>query len=153
MCCVAVLMAEFDLIEDFAWVEGGAFALLFGLSFVVAVVDRKERIDLSTLQVVLAQLLFVPLGLYTTLWCYRHPERAAAQPLPFLWDARVCLACLALFEALVIAYFVRLRRSRGATALRLMTRAQRLLAEGKVEEADAVYAEGRRLLDRDGRRN
>jgi hypothetical protein len=153
MCRTAVLMAEFDLIEDFAWLAGGGLALLFGLSFVVAALDRRGRVNQSTLQLVLAQLLLAPLGLYTALWCYRHPERAAAQPLPFLWDARVCLACLALFEVLVIVYFVRLRRSRGARALRLMKRAHRLLAEGKVGEADAVYAEGRRLLDRDGRRN
>jgi hypothetical protein len=102
-------MAEFDLIDNFGWVMGAAGALLFGVSFVVAAVDRRGKVNISNLQLVLAQVILAVLGIYTTVWCYHHPERASAQPIPFLWDPVVCFACVALFEGAVIFYFLRRR--------------------------------------------
>jgi hypothetical protein len=102
-------MAGLDPIDDFAWLAGGGFALLFGLSFVVAALDTRGRVNQSTLQVVLAQLILGPLALYAMIYSYQHPERVAAQPLPCLWDIRVCFASLAICEAATIFYFLRRR--------------------------------------------
>jgi hypothetical protein len=139
--------ADFDPTQG--WVGMGLFALLFAVSFLVAVVDKGKRIRQSTLQFLLAQLIFVPFAVYLTLWCYQNPERLARDPESSSYDMRRYWPFFALFEAGVLIWFARIQwRNRWARkALHRMQRAQRLLAEGRVEEADAAYAQGRWILD------
>lgn len=149
----SLLPAEIDLIEDSPCLGLAAFGLLFGISFLVAVLGGGKRVNQSALQFILAQLIFVPLATWATLWCYQHPERLAATPDAWQYDLRIYWPFLAIFDAIVITWFIRSRWSWSARALRLLERANRLLAEGRFEEAEAAYAEGRWILDRQCKRH
>src|SRR5258708_1882828 len=117
------LLADFDPIENRGWVGLGLFTLLFGVSFLFAVIDKGRRISQSALQLVLSQMIFIPLGVYLTFWCYGHPERLAADPDAYLYDMRIYWKCFALFQVVLLVWFVHSRWwSWEARAVRLMKR-------------------------------
>jgi hypothetical protein len=149
----AISVPIFDPIKHQILLGIGAFALLFGLSLLVAVRDKANRVNQTTLQVILAQVIILPSSAYVMIWAHQHPEYLNDRPDAYLYDMRLFLPLVAVFEVLVVAYVIRSRQSPVVKALRLMKRAHELLAEGRVEEADAAYAEGRSILDRKCKRH
>jgi hypothetical protein len=141
-------MNDFDLISFFPWITGGLLVFFFAVCVVFVAQEGEKRMSLPVFQFLLVQLVFVPVLALVTLWCYQHPERLDNDPEALFSDMRWAWPWLAALDVLLIAAFVRARWwTPGARALRLMKRAQRLLAEGRLQEADAAYAKGRWILD------
>jgi hypothetical protein len=115
--------------------------------FLAGALDKTQRINQPMFQLVLSQLIFVPLTVYLTVWCYQHPERLDGNPDAVFADMRRYWPFFALFEIGGIVWFIRMRWSWNAKALRMMKRAHLLLAQGRTAEADAAYAEGLWILN------
>ena len=91
--------------------------------------------------------MFVPVVAWMTWWCYRHSDRLNI-PDGWQYDLRRFWPLLAVYDIALIAMYLRRRWwNWGARANRLMEQAHRLLAQGRVEEADAAYTKGRWILD------
>jgi hypothetical protein len=145
------VMVNLDPLEHRMLIGISLLALLFGVSFVVAVIDKGKRIDQSVLQIILAHVIYVPLEVYYTLWCYRHPERLAALPDAWMYDMRIGWPWFAILDVILLAWFARqcfkIRFGWPATAVRHLQRAHELLSQGKIAEADAAYEKGRWILE------
>ena len=141
------MLAEIDLIRDSPLIGLAAFGMYFALLFLVGTLDREKRVQQPLLHLILMQVVFVPVVAWMTWWCYRHPDRLNI-PDGWEYDLRLFWPLLAVYDIALIAMYLRRRWwNWGARANRLMERAHRLLAQGRVEEADAAYAKGRWILD------
>jgi hypothetical protein len=102
--------------------------------------------------VILAQAMFVPFFGFATYQCFAHPERLAAYTDPiYRWadDMRNFWPLAAALEVVLIVWALRLVWSLywKRRAWRLMNRAQRLLDEGRLNEADDAYLQWRRVFE------
>jgi hypothetical protein len=98
------------------------------------------------------QIVFMPVMAWVIWWCYAHPERVAAHPDGWMYDVRILSVMWVGLEVLIICLFNAGKFGPGPKALHWMKEANRLLAEGKIQEADAAYLKGQQLLARAKRR-
>lgn len=104
--------------------------------------------NLGKFQFYLAQILFVPIALFLTMWCYQHPEQIDNQPDGWMSDMRMVWPFFVIGDLFLIALFMKSARANyGAEAIEWFHRANCLRAAGQHEEAEAVYAKGRWILD------
>jgi hypothetical protein len=100
--------------------------------------------------VILAQAMFVPFFGFAIYQCFAHPQRLDAYPDPInRWadDMRNFWPLPAALEVVLIVWTLRLVGSLywKRRAGRLMNRAQRLLDEGRLKEAEVAYLQWRRI--------
>jgi hypothetical protein len=139
-------MDDLDPIRLSPFIGVAVFVLYFIAAGIVTVIHGRP-LDTGTLCFICWHLTFLPAAVLLTVWCYQHPERLDGNPDAVFDDMRKFWPMVAVFEVVLVSLFVRGRRQPGVRAKALMEKAHRLLAEGKLKEADAAYAEGQRLLD------
>jgi hypothetical protein len=138
--------AAFDPLRDFAWIAVGSFVALYLLSAVVKAV--WSSVSLDDVHFVMAHLIFVPIAAALILWSYQHPERFENDPDAWMNDLRPFWPFLVIVDAYLITWFIRKTWfSWRAKAYRLLKRANRLMDQGKVRQAESVHAELQWILD------
>jgi hypothetical protein len=97
------------------------------------------------LGIVLGHLILGPLGIYIMYQDFTHPERWGT----WYRNPYYAIPYWILMESIILGILICSwqQERHGEKARRLMKRAHQLLAEGRIEEADAAYAEGRWILD------
>jgi hypothetical protein len=136
----------FDIHRDSPWIGIAAFALFFGASLIFAVKGGGQW-NLGKFQFWLAQAVFVPLFALLTLCCYAHPEQLDNNPDGWMSDLRPIWPVAAIADICLVAWVLSEKQDHAAQALQYMRIANQLLAEGKIEEADAAYAKGQWILE------
>jgi len=109
------MLADFDPLRDYLGVGITLWGLLLGISFIVAMVDRKKRINQPMLQFILANLIFGPYLLWLTFWCYANGERLENDPDGWMSDMRVLWPLFTIIDAIgfvIVAYGLRQKSPR-----------------------------------------
>ena len=146
----------FNIVRDFPVLAIGSFVLYFGIGTVICA-RMGKNCDVHAVRFYLFHAIFVPIAIFATAWCYQHPEQFRNDPDTWMTDLRPVWPIFAVIDLCFIAKFLSSKKEReamvyGEQAADYMRVANQLLAEGRIEEADAAYAKGRWLLDKCKRR-
>lgn len=142
-----VSLQGFDICRDSPWIGGAAFILFFGASLVFAIAGGGQW-NLGKFQFYLAHVIFVPIAVFLTMWCYQHPEQIDNNPDGWMSDMRMVWPLFAIGDLFLIVLFMKSGGGEhAAEAMEWFHRANSLRAAGRYEEADAAYANGRWILD------
>ena len=104
------MFCDFAFLDDFdptrPWVGGALVVAYFAIGLSVMRIDKKERISVPTLQLVVIHVVMVPYLVYLTVWCYQHPELLANDPDGWMSDFRPLWPFALLIDGVLIAWFI-----------------------------------------------
>lgn len=142
----------FDPVENHWWIAPASLVALFVVRAVIVATPQGKNFQGDTIYFLLFNLVWVPYAVYLTLWCYANPEKIATDPDGSTYDMRVFWPFFALFYVVFACFYAHRVMQRRAwwrslnKATRLREQAQRLEAEGRIEEAETAYAQASWIL-------
>ena len=138
----------FNLPRDSAWIGLGFYLLWFAGGVVYGMKPRTNW-EMSRFLFLFFQVIWVPVFAFMVYWCYVHPEQVENCQHRWLYDHRLNWPFAVLFDIVLIYIFRKADNKQNyyAQAAAYFAAANRLLAQGRREEAEQAWMRGQWIME------